>query len=373
MFRKKIMSLFAMLAVAFANISHAQTTVYNENIGVRLDNFGGIRILSADGIAQNDRVSLLFGSANSGVFDYLKDASNVFAAAVVDTPSPQFSNQEISVVIDNAYSNAAPDVETKINVYLWNDGGYALARIRTVNKQADTLQAIPGLEILPKVGGVFGNEITNSDASSGIVTTFRDGAPLVSGYQLLSALPQSIVAFDWFFNYNQSDDSLRKWLTADTIFAADTAGTSGSVVVLGADVVPLSPGDSLDMFVGLAIGSDISAMQSELAKAAQKYNSLFVGIPPVAQGIPENFEISQNYPNPFNPETRIPFQIPARSRVSLSVFNILGQKVATLLNETLDAGSYEIPFNGSNLPSGVYFVTIQAGEFRTAKKMVLMK
>ena len=89
--------------------------------------------------------------------------------------------------------------------------------------------------------------------------------------------------------------------------------------------------------------------------------------------IPTEFSISQNYPNPFNPETNITFGIPQDNFVNLVVYNIQGEKVATLVNEQLNAGSYTAKFDASLLSSGVYIYKIQAGSFLEIKRMLLIK
>ncbi len=86
-----------------------------------------------------------------------------------------------------------------------------------------------------------------------------------------------------------------------------------------------------------------------------------------------SYELSQNYPNPFNPSTAIKFNIGQRNLVTLKVFDVLGREVSTLVNEVKDAGNYEINFNASNLASGMYFYTINAGNFSATKKMMLIK
>jgi len=89
--------------------------------------------------------------------------------------------------------------------------------------------------------------------------------------------------------------------------------------------------------------------------------------------VPEFYSINQNYPNPFNPKTNITFGIPEDNFVHLVVFNIQGEKVATLVSEQLPAGSYTASFDGSQLPSGVYIYKIQAGSFSQIKRMLLIK
>ncbi len=88
---------------------------------------------------------------------------------------------------------------------------------------------------------------------------------------------------------------------------------------------------------------------------------------------PTEFQLYQNYPNPFNPSTNIKFSVPDVAFVNVKVFNSIGEQIAELVNENLEKGTYETSFNAVNLPSGVYFYTLRAGNFVESKKMVLMK
>ena len=89
--------------------------------------------------------------------------------------------------------------------------------------------------------------------------------------------------------------------------------------------------------------------------------------------IPAEFELSQNYPNPFNPATTIKFGIPEASRVTLRVFNAIGEQVATLVEKNMEAGYHTVQFNASQLTSGVYFYSITAGDHNAVKKMMILK
>lgn len=89
--------------------------------------------------------------------------------------------------------------------------------------------------------------------------------------------------------------------------------------------------------------------------------------------VPEKFKLEQNYPNPFNPTTQIEYSITEASTVKLEVFNILGKRVATLINEQKKPGHYEVTFDGSNLASGVYLYRLQAGSHISTKKFILAK
>jgi uncharacterized delta-60 repeat protein len=114
-----------------------------------------------------------------------------------------------------------------------------------------------------------------------------------------------------------------------------------------------------------------------------KYNQL-IGIKNISSNVPDKFELKQNYPNPFNPATKIRFSVSpfegGKGDVKLVIFNILGKEVQTLVNEQLAPGTYEVDWNASNFPSGVYYYRLTArqagastGDFSETKKMILVK
>lgn len=99
----------------------------------------------------------------------------------------------------------------------------------------------------------------------------------------------------------------------------------------------------------------------------------FTGVETIEDLVPMVYELGQNYPNPFNPSTTIRFSIPEAGLVTLKVYNLLGQEVATLLNNEQASGVYEATFDASKLSSGIYFYTLEAKNFTSTKKMVLLK
>ena len=109
-------------------------------------------------------------------------------------------------------------------------------------------------------------------------------------------------------------------------------------------------------------------------KIAWYENLLIVGIDdnnPL--GVPFQFQLYNNYPNPFNPTTKIKYQLPELSFVTLKVYDVLGNEVAILVSEEKPIGTYELIWHSENLPSGIYFYRLQAGSFVETKKMVLLK
>ncbi len=98
-----------------------------------------------------------------------------------------------------------------------------------------------------------------------------------------------------------------------------------------------------------------------------------IGINNNNNNIPEKYSLRQNYPNPFNPTTNIRYELPNSGFVKLVVYDMLGREVESIVNEKQSAGTYEVTFNGMNLPSGMYFYKIQSENFSETKKMILIK
>jgi hypothetical protein len=132
---------------------------------------------------------------------------------------------------------------------------------------------------------------------------------------------------------------------------------------------------------GKAIGalhwtSDIDSYNSAAAYTAviAEYNRLGgTAVNKTGPDVPGSYELSQNYPNPFNPTTTINFNLAKASNVKLTVYNVLGQKVMTLVDSRMSAGQQTVKFDASKLTSGVYFYRLDAGDFSSVKKMLLVK
>jgi hypothetical protein len=88
---------------------------------------------------------------------------------------------------------------------------------------------------------------------------------------------------------------------------------------------------------------------------------------------PNSFSLEQNYPNPFNPVTKIKFSIPSEGYTNLKVYDALGREVETLINRNLQPGEYEMNFDASALPNGIYYYTLSSGSYTETRKMTLIK
>ncbi len=170
---------------------------------------------------------------------------------------------------------------------------------------------------------------------------------------------------------------------ADVFMTGETRGIAGAPAVQEVNVAVsniLDAGNKVAFMALDPLALDSSpdyywwgfSEKSPTTYAVQWFGADVVGVEETGT-LPEAYALSQNYPNPFNPTTVISFAIPEQADVTLKVFNLLGQEVATLMNGVRTAGTHEVNFNASSLSSGVYFYTIKAGQFTSTKKMMLIK
>lgn len=138
-----------------------------------------------------------------------------------------------------------------------------------------------------------------------------------------------------------------------------------------------TPGKTWHQYQDLVSGSGCTDLTSGSAQNNRPnlgilFNSV-LGAEEPGNTIPSEYSLKQNYPNPFNPVTRISYSIPVKSFVTVKIFDILGREIQTLVNDSRLPGNYSVEFNGSGLPSGVYFYHLSAGTYSETKKMILVK
>ncbi|MBK8946745.1 MAG: T9SS type A sorting domain-containing protein [Ignavibacteriae bacterium] len=269
--------------------------------------------------------------------------------------------EEIKEVIDNPsltplYLNAGTNViQIKAS---WCDnkfGGFELRKAGTTDvvlslKGADVTAYSVAKPVLE--GAAWAPQWFKSVALNGGSATVNFNAPTDGDYVIQA----------FYQNYN--GPSTGNVLVDGTVAVSfdynsdpDSVGLSGLSTAF-----PLTAGTH-------AIGLSGTGVNLDLVQLIKK--SVAVGIE--EEMLPEGYSLTQNYPNPFNPSTQINFSIGKANNVKLFIYNVLGQKVATLLNKNLKAGTHTVNFNAHNLSSGVYFYGIEAGEFKLYKKMMLLK
>ncbi len=169
-------------------------------------------------------------------------------------------------------------------------------------------------------------------------------------------------------SFTSSRAELYNFMTSTAFDTITIDGNYRIYTCCGPFVVPV--GSTITLDYAIVSGTSLADLLVN-AQAAIDYGLLV----PVEDATSTTFDflLLHNYPNPFNPTTTIKYKLPASSKVTLKIYDVLGNEVATLLNEEKEAGTYEFILNASNYPSGVYFYRLNAGSFVETKKMVLLR
>lgn len=247
-------------------------------------------------------------------------------------------------------------------------------------------------------------------ATRGILETFETGSGWESKWVTMDLHEQTILSYNAVLNQTHNDVRATisadgtvmavVWLDAGTDSPTDTLpdvwfswrATNGGnwstpenltltpgfaeLILHAAPKLRTNGGNSYTIFLSRTYEAGLTTYPPSDVNRAIIYGGsyTFNTATSVGEGqLPLKYALQQNYPNPFNPGTKIAFTIPQKSEVKLSVYNVLGEEVSTLLNGTKEAGTHEVGFSALNLPSGIYFYTLKAGQFTETRKMVLMK
>jgi hypothetical protein len=210
------------------------------------------------------------------------------------------------------------------------------------------------------------------------VADFKDGIMpqpykfVESSFQLQLNLPSSGITFNNSFALaNNSNNSVLIWKNVEE------AGDASKVIVLGQQsLTQTAPGVGINKlhFPGslAAYGNNLWVGEFKFSSRILKFSYSF-STNVENETLPNQFQLFQNYPNPFNPSTVISWQLSVGSHVTLKVYDLLGREIATLVNEFQHAGEFVKTFHGMSLPTGVYFYTLQAGDYFETKEMLLLK
>lgn len=172
------------------------------------------------------------------------------------------------------------------------------------------------------------------------------------------------------FNSGEGNATINNVASSNGVFTVESFPTSIAQNSFGYARVKFRPNANNQTFTGT-----ITVSSSDTVKTVNVtgYSNNLSGITTVSSQVPDKFALSQNYPNPFNPTTKINFAVPYKSFVSLKVFDMNGREVSALVNNTLQAGTYQYDFNAAALPSGTYFYKLETSDFTSTKKLILIK
>ncbi len=291
------------------------------------------------------------------------------ATPFIDAPANQF----IEIGVAPGTSMSASDIVTKVTYYLLAGETYIAFAYGVLNPvQFDIL---PDGRILDfgitlkeqaKERGKNANVdfiIAHFSTDAPPVTIVVEGGPtLASALNYIETTPYlSVPAARYLIRLNKTSDG-----TILNYYDVDLTGLdSRAAVVLASGFINPAKNQNGKSFalIGVLPNGQVVNFPASATSIDQLENAK----------MPVQFELEQNFPNPFNPSTTISFSIPGAEFVKLSVYNTLGQQIALLLNQPLSAGQYQVMFDASNLVSGTYYYQIEAGNFTSVKRLVLIK
>jgi serine protease len=321
--------------------------------------------------------------ANAGVqdSDFLPQLRFTFP-----TPSRVSDQDGVGMFTDDGAGANKIGLRVTLNTFAFKnapDNDYIILNYILSNTTGISIQNLSaGLYFDWDVGSVYGN-IANYDPSRRlgyVYDTDPAGSPTYVGAALLSGGSPQFRAIDndntvagnpWGVYDGFTKDE--KWQSLSGGITNVPEGPSDVSLVIGTGPLSITANDSIVVGFAVLAGSDLQNLQASTDAAGQKWNATLTEVQRTSAQIPLSFSLYQNYPNPFNPSTKIRYDLPSESHVTLVVYDLLGQEVARLVDVRQSAGQHEIPFSASHLSSGIYFYRIQAGTYSEIRKMMILK
>jgi hypothetical protein len=219
---------------------------------------------------------------------------------------------------------------------------------------------------ITRPGNLFGNLVTQPD-----IGIDASDNPYIIYQQQISEQDTAGIFLQHIYATGSPDGGATWTVPIDITPGTGFDASYGSMAELVDDYVHVS-------YMSDPLGGNFIRGNHELISVAVMYHkfsaaTLTTGIRELTGTTPEAYRLEQNYPNPFNPSTNIRYSVPAGGIISLKVYDLLGQEVATLYDGYQDAGSYVVDFNASALANGPYYYTLTAGDFVETKAMLLLK
>ena len=334
---------------------------------------------SVDNLGQLMLKQLPKTSAGNGNIHFTQQQSEHGPEIIRATDVPHDQGGRITLSFRCSDLDSAQHLITTYSIWraLPRDGGYAWEKIAEQPAHHFTYYSmtIPTLyDSLSLTNGLHHYLICaqTSDANvfyeSGIGAGYSvDNLAPVSPKNLSGALENEYVTLHWnpntegdlksYLIYRSDSPQIDPLVNSPYATAVDTVFT---------DMDPITNGSSFYIVSAQDIHENISPASNEI-------EIIVDGLIKSGFEIPKSYALYQNYPNPFNPYTTIEFDLPKDTKVNLTIYNIRGQKIATLVDQTLSAGKYRYPWRPEGLASGLYMYSIRSDNYRKVKKMVLVK
>ncbi len=360
----------------------------------------GLRFMGEDNLLFEG--ALIYGTSQNAIVNCARnnDASakdndfKIIEPLVISTPGAEADQQGFSIFDDS--NTTGLGIETKFASFTFSDApdnSYIILRYRMINKSGNRIDNfyaglffdfdmdendwdgdVAGYDTLNNFGFVYDEDGNPTDTKLGLALLSSDKFNFYAMDQ--DGNNGGVIAWDGFTD-------AEKWSAISSGLQFISAGPSDISVVISAGPLTISQNDSLDVAFSISGAKTMDELKNTVSRSRIKYRDLPSGIAPGRGPVAQNFELYQNYPNPFNPTTTIKYSIAPSSPlakgsteegfVTLKIYDVLGREIATLVNKKQYPGNYTTTFNSGNLPSGVYFYKLSAGDHTKVRKMVLLR
>ncbi len=379
-------STLGVINFEFVGSTNTTITTTPDVAGLAVVNyeFNGITI-NKSGNARVTLASDIYCTGGSSSAPYLsailrmlrgKIYTGTFAFITTTTTGANIHGYSDSCYVIGAMGRGMSSVGTTREFPVGDSRGYRPVKIRSVS-------ALAGTGCWVEVRTVEANANTGTSVLTGNVDKVAAGRYYKVDFRKGTQATANL-SVPWFsIGYGLNDGVANASANLRTAYSVDGRA---NWIGLGPTAIPYTTSlvDSLPRFIqsdslktAVVLADAGASMYLALARATGTTdNSLVIPATSVEQtssAVPATFALGQNYPNPFNPSTAITYSLPAAGRVTLTVYTMLGQRVATLVNTVQNAGTYTASFDASRLASGMYLYRIEAGSFSSVKKMMLMK
>ena len=355
------------------NIAQGQGIGFTYNDGSSLLYEGGLMI-GTDTAKVSDH---LFGSPVSVMEDDFVSMINV--RKIIPTVLSDFDLD--SRFNDDGAGGNQLDIEINQQTFAWSDPAdakYIIVQYTILNTGGNALDDFyAGLYCDWDIGAVTDNK-GEYDASRKMGYAYNTGTPsYYAGIKQLTPAGNNFYALDnngagGTVNIYDGFTSADKYITLSTQrLASGTTGPGNDIsMTLASGPHFISSGDSTTIAFAMIAGTDLASIQASADAAQVKYNTLSVPVP--LEPVPANV-LYQNFPNPFSLSTTIGYAVSNYEKVTLEIYNVLGAKVATLVDDVLPAGYYTVPFSTFGLGDGIYYCRMVCGDYSSVVKMTAMK
>jgi len=299
------------------------------------------------------------------IFEGSPDLMSVETGSLVFSGVPASGNSlmgTMSTANDN--QRAYRELET-----VWLDDGtpYWISYLMEINNISFSDQSWQGVSLylndgteLVLFGKVWGQH------NLGLMAHTLGGGATVSSLTWQEELVWTVIRIN--MSGDEQNERCYMWFNPDPASEPDT-----TMADVSADIQLNNGFERVVLHYGKFIDLEVYFDEVRLGTSFEDVSSAYTSIRQHENQLPNQFKLSQNYPNPFNPATTIAYDLKASGKVRLSVYNLTGKEVAVLVDGIQSAGNHEVRFDGSNLPSGVYFYQMQYGSFTATKKLVLLR